>query len=516
MPTVSPAARQLLLKYLSIDPLGVGLSELGLSELGITGAGLFGVPEAISLIQRRRAAMAKSGEHIPEDTPVAGTRCMADAALPRLRPRQEEALADLVTGTGELQELQNGILVAATGFGKTLVALHAVRRLRSPLLVITPTTISRDQWVKHLTDAGVSAYTLGSSEEPIPFGGFGAVVATYCLITSEPHALTEAVRANLVKVLATSFGAVISDEVHKGPTPVFSKAYDRLVRARTLGLTATLARSDGLDEHLPRLIGGPVRHVVSHEELIRTSQAPELVVSSHSVPMHPTFCSAWALPGANRRLLAVLNPWKLAVMRLLLTTNLDKKCVVFCDWVAAMPVLAEQIRRSGAVLFGPLHGKTPAARRASILKELRASTSGVLLLSSVGEMALDDDGLSMSIEMTSTSSAAGTTQRRGRLTRAGKSEARVYTLVSENAKEVDMVAQREGVAPQPWSEKMLACVPHLSAEECADALAHARAAEEGAASAAPQARRRPAPAAKEAIRKRMRAAWGRAGASSRS
>jgi superfamily II DNA or RNA helicase len=153
--------------------------------------------------------------------------------LPTLRSDQESALqAWMKTG--------RGVLVMPTGTGKTEVALHIMRRLSVPTLVVSPVRDLMYQWHQRILDRlGCDAGIIGDNT----FNKQPVSVTTYdsaCI-----H----------MQNFGDQFDLLIFDECHHLPGRVRSDAARMSVARYRLGLTATPERSDGREAALDSLIG---------------------------------------------------------------------------------------------------------------------------------------------------------------------------------------------------------------------------------------------------------------------
>lgn len=121
---------------------------------------------------------------------------------------------------------------ALVGWGKTFTALHIARKLGQKTLVVTHTTMLRDQWVEEVENLfGLKPGVIGSGSCDI-----------------EDHFIVIANIQTLVKVLPTlthEFGLVILDEAHHVPATTFSTVIDSMYSRYRLALSGTMHRTDG-------------------------------------------------------------------------------------------------------------------------------------------------------------------------------------------------------------------------------------------------------------------------------
>jgi superfamily II DNA or RNA helicase len=144
------------------------------------------------------------------------------------RPYQEEAIEVAMNSW-------RGVINFATGMGKTLTALHLLKRLKRKALVVVPSESIANQFYKELSSA------FGDNN----VGYFGGGKKKIKFITV---GIAASVINNLDKFKEEELGVVIFDEVHHIAANTF---YDISIAlgdvGRIYGLTATDFRSDGKD-----------------------------------------------------------------------------------------------------------------------------------------------------------------------------------------------------------------------------------------------------------------------------
>ncbi|MFG0261273.1 MAG: DEAD/DEAH box helicase [Novipirellula sp. JB048] len=157
----------------------------------------------------------------------------AAAKLHSLRPDQNEALEAWL-------ETRRGVVVMPTGTGKTEVALHAMCRVGSRVLVVSPVRDLMYQWHDRIRGAtGIDAGIIGDGVHRVS----PVSVTTYDSATIH------------MPRLGNRFEFIIFDECHHLPGPMRQDAARMSAAPYRLGLTATPERRDGGHELLRELIG---------------------------------------------------------------------------------------------------------------------------------------------------------------------------------------------------------------------------------------------------------------------
>ncbi len=174
----------------------------------------------------------------------------------KLRPYQEKA-------AGAILNRDFGVLQAATGSGKTIMATAIIARRQQPALILVHTRELLHQWHKQLSQF------LNREAGLIGDGHYQPAPVTVGLIHSVRKHLNE---------LPRLFGHIIIDEAHRTPSSMFTEIIRQFDCQYMLGLTATPFRRDGLTEIIHWYTGDLV-HLVSQKELNQVGAVlkPEII-----------------------------------------------------------------------------------------------------------------------------------------------------------------------------------------------------------------------------------------------
>ncbi len=220
--------------YLSCTPVETENIKKALTyKLEIKGAGRGGKHSLIEIIRNYKilpkgVISIPQGrvDLIPEECEIVDKRVVVDMPFPEpkipLRPEQEPVCQEFN---------DSGFLNALPGWGKTFTALHIARKLGQKTLIVTHTTILRDQWIKEikaLYDMDVGSIGSGVYDiDPVIVVGNVQSVTKY---TTE---------------IAKEFGTVIMDEGHHCPASTFTNIIDAMYARYRIGLSGTMIRKDG-------------------------------------------------------------------------------------------------------------------------------------------------------------------------------------------------------------------------------------------------------------------------------
>lgn len=167
---------------------------------------------------------------------------------PEPRPNQVD-MFDAIENMAKLK--QSGLVIAYTGFGKTVLGYKMAFELQKKTLVITTKDDIYKQW---LTGAekflGLEPHEIGEIRQD----KCEVIDTKFCVAMI--HSLSS--EGKYPDWIVNDFGLVIFDECHRVPADSFSAVAGMFPAAVRMGLTATLERSDG-KELLIQSHVGPVR-----------------------------------------------------------------------------------------------------------------------------------------------------------------------------------------------------------------------------------------------------------------
>lgn len=167
----------------------------------------------------------------------------------RLYPEQEKALSALLKS-------DCGILNAATGFGKTIVALQYIAARNLPTLILVRSTVLIRGWKKQIKlQLGITAGTFEKGKD----------LRTHAIDIATVQSITAKKDENIAwyaPAFLKDYGTVIYDECHHAATDTSLMILKNTNARYVLGLTATIKRPDG-KERSTLLHIGPIQYKVS-------------------------------------------------------------------------------------------------------------------------------------------------------------------------------------------------------------------------------------------------------------
>lgn len=164
---------------------------------------------------------------IPPDCEILDKRTVHEVPFPNPKfPLRDSQLPvyDRVTDTCFINAL--------VGWGKTFTALWLARKLGQKTLVVTHTTMLRDQWCDEIR----ALYGM----EPGIIGSGKFDIEDRAIVVGNVQTVTK-----LLPQINKEFGLVILDEAHHCPATTFSSIIDGMYARYRIGLSGTMQRTDG-------------------------------------------------------------------------------------------------------------------------------------------------------------------------------------------------------------------------------------------------------------------------------
>jgi len=355
---------------------------------------------------------------------------------------------------------QRGIAVLPTGAGKTFVAEMAIALTRRSTLVVVPTIDLMQQWYDVLTTAfGQTVGLMGGGEHDLR----DVTVATYdsAAIHVDRH--------------GGRFGLIIFDECHHLPSPGYLVIAEHSIAPFRLGLTATLARSDGRESLLDDRVGPVVcergirelagEHLAEYDTVrlrvrLATDEAERYrtqretyraFVVSQGIRM--TAPDGWQqfiqrssrspegrrafLAYREQRQIAVASSAKLAVLEGLLRQHARDRAIVFTNDNDTVYLVSRMF------LLPALTHQTEPKERREILGKFSRGEYPTIVTSRVLNEGVDVPEANVAIVLSGTGSVREHVQRLGRILRRREGKrATLYEVITEGTIEEQISDRR--------------------------------------------------------------------------
>lgn len=331
----------------------------------------------------------------------------------------------------------SGVIVLPCGAGKTVTAMGVMHLVGAKTLILTTNTVAVRQWrdeildKTELTEDQVGEYT-GETKDLRD-----VTISTYQMLTWRRTKTGAFEHFEVFR--RENWGLVIYDEVHLLPAPIFRVTAELQARRR-LGLTATLVREDGREDEVFCLIG-PKRYDVPWKVLESAGFIAEARCVELRVPFDADLRRRYAAAGSRSQFrLASENPAKITVAKDLVERHRGERVLVIGQYIDQLETIARE-------LDAPLlTGRTANAKREALYAAFRSGEIQTLVLSKVGNFAVDLPDAGVAIQVSGTfGSRQEEAQRLGRILRP-KSDgggATFYSIVTQGSKDQEFAEKRQ-------------------------------------------------------------------------
>jgi len=360
---------------------------------------------------------------------------MGDGRPFQLRAYQSEAAQ--VFYAGGSSRGGSGVIVLPCGAGKTIVGLSAMSLVKSNTLIIATSLTALSQWRREildktrLTDEQIGEY---SSVKKDPRE---VTLTTYQMLTYRKRKTEEFPHFEIFN--KRNWGLIVYDEVHLLPAPVF-RITAEIQACRRLGLTATLVREDGKEDDVFSLIG-PKRYdvpwkVLEKQGWIATAECIEI-----RVPLERSLRMEYATADGRAKFrIASENPLKIEVARQIIKQHPDELILIIGQYISQVKEIAKEFDAP------IITGTTAERKREELYRKFRNHEIRVLVVSKVGNFAVDLPDASVAIQVSGTfGSRQEEAQRLGRILRpkAEGVKAHFYSLVTRDTRDQEFAANRQ-------------------------------------------------------------------------
>jgi len=174
-----------------------------------------------------------------------------------LRAEQMEPVRAFMEAAGDPARM-GGILSLPCGSGKTVIALHLIAAIKKKTLIVVHKDFLLQQWRERM-------------ETFLPAARIGTVKAQV-IDVADKDVIIASLQSLSMKTyppeLFADVGLLVIDEVHRTGTEVFSRALYKTNIKRSLGLSATVKRKDGMTKVFEWFIGDVVYAITKSEDVV--------------------------------------------------------------------------------------------------------------------------------------------------------------------------------------------------------------------------------------------------------
>lgn len=340
----------------------------------------------------------------------------------------------------------SGVVVLPPGAGKTVVGLVAMTMVAQRTLILTTNRTSVTQWQRELLDKTTLTHDDVAEYSPRSKKMGAVTLCTYQMLTARKRQKQGAVPAEEIASYPhmqlfrqQDWGLIIYDEVHLLPAPIFRLTAEVQARRR-LGLTATLIREDGREGDVFSLIG-PKRFDVPWKELEQSGWIANAHCCEVRLRLSDDERLSYAVAEEQQKFrIAAENPRKRELVERILALHQGEPSLVIGQYLHQLELIAGD-------LDAPLiTGETPQAERERLFDAFREGRLKTLVLSKVGNFALDLPDAQVMIQVSGAfGSRQEEAQRLGRVLRPKRQgvSASFYSLVTRETKEEDFAHHRQ-------------------------------------------------------------------------
>ena len=312
------------------------------------------------------------------------------------------------------QAVDDGVIVAPCGAGKTLIGCGALAARPTPALILVHTRDLARQWLERISEAMVDVET-GEVRHGRDERDADVVVATLQSLARWPW-------QELVAYGRTR-GLVIVDECHHLPAETFARVMLTQAAHYRLGLTATPERPDGLTRLLHWHLGETV-----HEVERAALQAEGHVLTPEIRVVDTGWKSEHTEPHKRRRALAEDTERNRLLCEEVLALCRDRRrVIVLVDLVEHAQALEGVLTLEGAETRA-LVGKMTPKQRAAVLQDVERGAVRCVVATSLADEGLDLPSLDACVLATPSGNVARVEQRIGRVLRPSEGKPRPVVL----------------------------------------------------------------------------------------
>ena len=325
----------------------------------------------------------------------------------KLKPFQEQAVNDILSR-------DFGTLSAATGSGKTVMALYIIADRKQPALIVVHTKELLNQWIDRIV-----AF-LGIPKDEIGIIGAGKKTIGKQIMVATVQSLYKC-----ADQISQHIGHLVVDECHRTPSRTFTEAVTAFDSKYMLGLSATPWRRDKLSKLIYWHIGDVV-HEVDKTALIKNGDILKAEVVTRETNFNTILDPSLEYSKMLSELTQDVERNRLIACDVAAEARKRKGiCLVLSDRKAHCKAMQSLLKQEFKTKSDLLTGDTPAKERPAIVDRLNKGKVKVLVASGslLGE-GFDCKGLSTLFLTTPIRFDGRVLQYLGRVLRPAKGKAK--------------------------------------------------------------------------------------------
>ncbi len=351
--------------------------------------------------------------------------------------RDYQQKATKVFHAGGAERGGSGVIVLPCGAGKTIVGIAAMAKCQTHTLILTTNVMASQQWVREVAEK-----TTIRKDQIAEYNGRTKNIAEVTIVTYQILSYRRSDDKSFKHFHLFSekrWGLIIYDEVHLLPAPLFRLCAD-VQATRRLGLTATLVREDHKESDVFSLIG-PQKYNLPWKTLESQGWIAKATCTEIRIPILPKIKLDYAVASVrDKNKIAACNPYKTIIVKQLLKENSTANTIIIGQYIEQLTKLSKEL---GLPL---MTGSTPNVKRIELLDQFRNKEIKTIILSKVGNFAIDLPDANVLIQISGTfGSRQEEAQRLGRLLRPKQknNQADFYSLVTQDTREQDFAMNRQ-------------------------------------------------------------------------
>lgn len=302
----------------------------------------------------------------------------------RIKPKMKQNIKFLGDLTEEQQDVlkdvlykPQGVIVAPTGFGKTVLGVALISKLKLKTLIIVNRVNLAEQW-----ESQIKKFTSNINIGKL-YDQYNELGADIDIVTIQSLAAYKG-----IDEIVKKYGLIIIDEAHHLASP----SYERLIRKfhakNIIGLTATLKRSDGLEDIVTTMIGPVITEVSSDSKKIRRLLTVRLTGFKVSLEDELTINDSYQKLYENKERNEMITK------DIKTSFEMNKNILVLTDRMSHIDILEKEISKITKSLL-VVHGRLKAKEKNNFNEKLMNQKEPFIILATgkyIGE-GFDDDRL---------------------------------------------------------------------------------------------------------------------------